>query len=163
MRGRYAILFAVFGLCFLWAVYAFSQESPAAAEKQEAPLVTETPAPVSLESPLEGQGPLVESELQWLWGEVVSVDAPGKKLTVKYLNYETDSEENMTIALDDKTVLENIQGLADLQPKDTLSIDYVMNTSGESIARNINLEKNTAVDEPAAGGLEEPVVPAQAQ
>ena len=39
-------------------------------------------------------------DVQWLWGEVVSLDPQNNALVVKYLDYETDTEKQLTIAVD---------------------------------------------------------------
>ncbi|MFA5275432.1 MAG: hypothetical protein WC417_00870 [Candidatus Omnitrophota bacterium] len=85
--------------------------------------------------------PPSESETQWVWGEVVSVDSAVKSLTVKYLDYETDQEKDMVIGTDEKTTYENIKSLDEIKPKDTLSIDYTAGAEGKNTAKNISLEK----------------------
>ncbi len=82
-----------------------------------------------------------EPEIQWLWGEVTSVDITNKTLLVKYLDYETDSEKEMTINIDDKTTYENVKAIDEIKPLDTVSIDYIVNTEGNNIAKNISVEK----------------------
>lgn len=82
-----------------------------------------------------------EAEVQWVWGEVVSVDTHTKQLVVKYLDYETDSEKEITINLDDKTTYENINSIEDIKPQDTVSIDYITSPDGKDIAQNISVEK----------------------
>ncbi len=84
---------------------------------------------------------------QWVWGEVTSIDAQNKALNLKYLDYETDQEKEMSVATDDSTVYENAKMLSDIQPKDNISVDYVVK-DGKNIAKTIGLEK--AEDAPAA-------------
>lgn len=81
-----------------------------------------------------------EDDIQWVWGEVVGLDIPGNTLTLKYLDYETDQEKDITLSVDEKTSFENIKNLADIKNKDTLSIDYISGPEGKNIARNIGLE-----------------------
>ena len=82
-----------------------------------------------------------EPETQWIWGEVVSIDAATKKILVKYLDYETDTEKEININADDKTTYENIKSVDEIKPQDTLSIDYIVNPDGRNIAKNISVEK----------------------
>jgi len=97
-----------------------------------------------------------EASMQWVWGEVTAVDAVGKTLTLKYLDYETDQEKEITIAVDDLATFENVKSLGEIQVKDNLSIDYTPK-DGSNIAKSISLEKtesapveNTAITQPAA-------------
>ena len=85
--------------------------------------------------------PKNESEVQWLWGEVVSLDSQNKIVAVKYLDYETDQEREINIGTDDKTTYENIKSIDELKPKDAVSIDYLVTPEGKNIAKNISLEK----------------------
>jgi hypothetical protein len=82
-----------------------------------------------------------EPETQWIWGEVVSVDTAAKKILVKYLDYETDTEKEINIDVDDKTTYENVKSVDEIKPQDTLSIDYIINPDGRNIAKNISIEK----------------------
>lgn len=80
-------------------------------------------------------------EPQWVWAEVLSVDPVSRQMDIKYLDYETDTEKEMTINADDKTTYENIKYFEEIKPQDTVSIDYVTVAAGKSIAKNINVEK----------------------
>lgn len=82
-----------------------------------------------------------ESDMQWLWGEVVNVDKQSNLITVRYLDYETDSEKEMGIALTAETAYENIKSIDELKPQDTVSIDYVTGIDGRNTAKNISVEK----------------------
>jgi hypothetical protein len=84
--------------------------------------------------------PQDESEMQWVWGDVVSADAANKTIVVKCLDYETDQEKEMTINADDKTVYDNVKSLDEIKPKDTLSIDYIISADNRNIARNVSKE-----------------------
>lgn len=77
---------------------------------------------------------------QWVWGEVVSIDASNKTLLLKYLDYETDQEKEISIIIDDSTSYDNIRTLGEIRPKDNLSIDYIPK-DGKNIAKTIGLEK----------------------
>jgi hypothetical protein len=81
------------------------------------------------------------AEIQWIWGEVVSVDQAAKVFAVKYLDYDTDMEKQMTMSVDEKTGFENSKSLADMKIQDTVSVDYIIGADGKNIARNISVEK----------------------
>jgi uncharacterized protein YqfA (UPF0365 family) len=92
------------------------------------------------EAPVAAQA-TVEPEMQWLWGEAVSVDIEKNEVVVRYQDYDTDQEKEMVVGIDDKSTLENIKSLAEIRPKDTLSIDYKTISEGKNIAKNISVEK----------------------
>ena len=81
-----------------------------------------------------------EEEFQWIWGEVSSIDTAKKSITVKYLDYETDIEKEMSFVIDEKTNFEGVNSLGEIKVKDTVSIDYIMEQD-KNIARNISVEK----------------------
>jgi len=82
-----------------------------------------------------------EPETQWIWGEVVSVNTAAKTVLVKYLDYETDTEKQININVDDKTTYENVKSVDEIKPQDTVSIDYIINPDGSNLARNISVER----------------------
>ena len=82
-----------------------------------------------------------EPQVQWLWGEVVSVDIKSRALLVRCLDYETDSEKEMNMAVDDTTTYENVGSINDIKAQETVSIDYIVGSGGKAIAKNISLEK----------------------
>ena len=86
------------------------------------------------------EGQSNEPNTQWVWGGVVNLDAQNKTLSLKYLDYETDQEKEITIMVDSLTSYENFKSLDEIQPKDTLSIDYIL-SDGKNIAKSISLEK----------------------
>jgi len=100
--------------------------------------VTSTQAPETTTTQASAS---VEPEIQWLWGEVVSVDAANKTILLKTLDYATDSEIEVSINTDDKTTYENANSLDQIKPQDTLSIDYIATAEGKNIAKNISVEK----------------------
>lgn len=102
----------------------------------EASSPTEVTAPVDVAAATQN-----EPEVQWVWGEVLSLDAQNKAFVVKYLDYENDQEKELTINVDDKTTYENIKSIEEIKPTDTLSIDYTVTADGKNIAKNISLEK----------------------
>jgi hypothetical protein len=111
---------------------------------------TTIPPSMTLEPTMPELNP-VEPEAQWVWGEVVSVDAANNQINVKFLDYETDVEKEVAINVDDKTTYENVQSINEIKPKDTVSIDYIVNPDGQNIARSISIEK---AEEPPREGPE---------
>ncbi len=116
-------------LMLVCTTLAFSQEAPSVTSEME-----------------------IEPDMQWLWGEAISVDTQKNELLVKYLDYDTEQEKEMTITVNDKTAYENIKLISEIKPEDTLSIDYVVSPEGKNIAKNISLEKP---ESPEAAGAEE--------
>jgi hypothetical protein len=80
-------------------------------------------------------------EVQWLWGEVVLVDAAKKQVIVRYLDYETDNEKEISLSVDGKTAYENIKDISELKAQDIVSVDYVSDAGGNNAAVNISVEK----------------------
>jgi len=113
----------------------FSQEQGNQAQE---PAVATEQANVASAAPAV---PAANPEFQWVWGEVSSVDPNKSEFVVKYLDYETDQEKEMTISVDDKTTYENAKAFADIKPKSTLSIDYVVGLDNKNIAKNISIEE----------------------
>lgn len=98
-----------------------------------------------------------DSETQWIWGDVVSLGAAAKTILVKYLDYETDIEKEISIILDDKTTYENVKSIEEIKPNDTISVDYIANPDGKNIAKNISIERpEGAQNLPEEGIKEEP-------
>ena len=94
-------------------------------------------------------------DTQWVWGEVVTLDAQGKTLLLKYLDYETDQGKEINITTDDKTTFENIKSIDQIRPKDILSIDYIVSPDGENIAKNISVEKPEDIEGVKEGEIQE--------
>ena len=94
-----------------------------------------------------------EINMQWVWGEVVSLDSQAKTLILKYLDYETDQEKELALVIDEKTTYENIKSFDEIKVKDILSIDYAAGPEDKNVAKNISLEKPDNLP---------PVAPAQA-
>jgi len=84
---------------------------------------------------------LNDPDVQWLWGEVVSVDLNAKQITVKYLDYDTYQDKESAINVDEQTTYENLTSLEEIKPQDTISVDYIISLEGKNLARNISLEK----------------------
>ena len=98
----------------------------------------------SQEEPVsEPQAPetAVATETQWVWGEIVTVDAKNKSVLVKYLDYETDQEKEISITTDDKTTFEGVVNTEEIKPSDTVSIDYIIGADGKNVATNVSVEK----------------------
>ncbi len=134
MKHKIGLILGLAGFLVLTGLYpAFAQE-----------------AAINAQEPVVGQTePSGEPEIQWVWGEVISVDGYKSELVVRYLDYETDQEKEMAISADDKTAYENARSLSDIKPKDTLSIDYVVNAEGKNIAKNISVEQPETTPSPA--------------
>jgi len=89
-----------------------------------------------------------ESDTQWLWGEVVSVDIPKNELLVKYLDYDTEQEKEMVISINNNTVYENVRTASEIKSHDAVSIDYVLAAGGMTLAKKISIEKPEELDTP---------------
>ncbi|MDD5669603.1 MAG: hypothetical protein PHE58_06210 [Candidatus Omnitrophica bacterium] len=85
-------------------------------------------------------------DVQWLWGEVVAVNASNKEIRVKYVDYETDTEKEVSMFVDDKTTYENIKSLDEIKPQDGVTIDYLVNAEGKNIAQTVSLEKTEELE-----------------
>ena len=120
----------VFGVIFLSLGLGFCQAQPQDAE----PVIKQEAEPS--ESAVAN-----EMDVQWKWGEVVSLDAVNKEITVSYLDYDTDEEKQIKISVDSNTAFENAQSMADIKPKDVVSVDYVPGADGKNKALNISVEK----------------------
>lgn len=79
-------------------------------------------------------------EVEWLWGEIVSLNAAEKSFLVKYVDYDSDTEKEMAIYTDDKTVFENVKDLNEIKAQDTVSVDYLMNAD-KAFAKSISVVK----------------------
>jgi len=82
-----------------------------------------------------------QADMQWVWAEVVSVDPLTDQMTLKYLDYETDTEKEMAMAVNNQTAYENVKALVEIKPTDTVSIDYIITVDGKNLAKNVNVEK----------------------
>ncbi|MBP7836089.1 MAG: hypothetical protein KA022_01265 [Candidatus Omnitrophica bacterium] len=127
MYRKIAVILGIAGLCFILNTgLALSQEPPEAQD-----------------SALAAAQEKNETDTQWVWGEVTSVDAQEKVLTLKYLDYDTDEEKELLLAVDDLTGYENVKSLEEIKVKDFLSVDYISG-DGKNTARSISLEKPEA-------------------
>ena len=82
-----------------------------------------------------------ESQMQWAWGEVVSVDPASGTLVLRYLDYEAGQDKELNVSVDEKTNYENVSKFEEIKPDQTVSIDYYVSPEGKNIASNISLEK----------------------
>ncbi|MFA4843286.1 MAG: hypothetical protein WC658_05595 [Candidatus Omnitrophota bacterium] len=73
-------------------------------------------------------------------GEVLSVDLQKNEMLVKHLDLDSDQDKETAITVDDKTAYENIKSLAEVKPKDSVTIDYIITAEGKNLAKNITLE-----------------------
>jgi len=96
------------------------------------------------------------ADLLWIWGEVALVDIASKQLSIRYLDYETDLEKEMVVAVDAKTVFENVASLEEIKPLDTASIDYVVSPEGKNLAKMISIEKPQDIYESTPQDLNPP-------
>ena len=84
----------------------------------------------------------MEGSMQWVWGEVTSLDTQANTFTLKYLDYETDQEKELVLVVDENTVYENAKNFNEIKVKDTLSVDYKIASDGKNLAKDISLEKS---------------------
>lgn len=98
-----------------------------------------------------------EPEVEWLLGEVVSVDTQNRALLVKYFDYEKEIENEISINIDDKTTYEDVKSLDEIKPKDFVSIDYIISGEGRNIAKNISVEKPEEIGATQEKTIEEPL------
>lgn len=96
-----------------------------------------------------------EMDVQWLWGEVISIDIERSQLLLKYLDYELDQEKEITITVDPKTTYENVQSYTQIKPKDTVSVDYIVEASGRNLVKNITVEKPEDLEAAGEGAMAE--------
>lgn len=128
------ILGALVLLIAMTAFVAFAQEAGVSA-----PSTSTMPADLA---PVPTQN---ENNTQWAWGEVTNLDDQAKIITLKYLDYETDQEKELLLAVDEKTTYENIKSFDEIKVKDTLSVDYTAGPGDKYIAKNISLERPDAI------------------
>lgn len=137
---RVFVFVAIIASIFMGLAAAFSQDQ--VADTQVQPAAPETAAVSTEQSSTPSTVAAVTNpEFQWVWGEVSSVDAAKSEFVIKYLDYETDQEKEMTIGVDNKTSYENTKSFSDIKPKDTLSIDYIVSADNKNIAKNISVEE----------------------
>lgn len=85
-------------------------------------------------------------ETDWVWGEVALVDNQNNQIAVKYLDYETTEEKDITFVVDSKTAYDGVGALVEIKPLDNVSVDFVITKEGINLARKVAVEKATAGD-----------------
>ena len=160
------ILISAFSAIFLITGLTFAQEqaqesAPGQIKEQVAAApAAEAPAQVEAATPTQPmEETKVEPEIQWVWGEVVSTNPINNELLVKYVDYDTDSEKEITVSTDDKTTYENAKSIDEIKVGDSLSIDYIISADGKNLAKNISLEKPEITEETPALETAPPEVP----
>jgi hypothetical protein len=86
---------------------------------------------------------------QWVFGEVVYLDFANQEIIVRYQDYETEEQSEMTVKVNEKTIYENVSSFDKIMTYDTVSIDYIVDKESKNIAIKISVEK------PEEGQLEE--------
>ncbi|MFA4984599.1 MAG: DUF5666 domain-containing protein [Candidatus Omnitrophota bacterium] len=144
MRLKIAfVLLGVVSLLFLGVAAGFSQDGEEAADNQsEAANNTDTQIVEQAPAAQTSEPSSAASDVQWLWGETVSVDPSKQELVVKYTDYDTDMEKDATVVITDSTVFDGGKGLAEINPHDMVSIDYTIDNSGRYVAKNIGTENS---------------------
>jgi len=137
----------VYGLVLAQEQASQEQAAPEQASQEQA-MPQQQAAPEQSMQVTPAQEMSTESETQWVWGEVASVDIAAKTIKVKYFDYDSDTEKEITVATDDKTAYENVKSIDEIKPKETLSIDYIIGPEGKVIAKNISVEKTEGVQAP---------------
>lgn len=146
---------AVFSLILTFSFFAFAQdianpdslEQKALSEDNLLSVSEKDEAAVSSAETITKSESVKEEDLEWVWGDVVSVDAEKGQFTAKYLDYETDTEKEIAFYIDEKTVFENAHNLGEIRPQDSASVDYAITNEGKNVARLISVEKNISDSE----------------
>ena len=84
-------------------------------------------------------------KVEWLWGEVVLVDASSNSVNVRYVDPETDNQKDITIIINENTKFENVKSIADIAAKDSISFEYIVDAEGNNLATSISVEKIEAI------------------
>lgn len=142
MKKAWVLMVVLVGCTWLMMAGVNAEEKAScaagAAETKNAPETTTATGSVNTSAP---QLTVSEADMQWLWGEIVSIDESKKTATVKYVDYETDQEKQAVITCDDATAFENITAFNEIKAGDTVSIDYITREGGVNLARIVSLEK----------------------
>ena len=162
------ILISVFSFIFLITGLTFAQdktqESAPGQTKEQVPAQPEAEAVAPVEAATTAapaEGAKTEPEIQWVWGEVVSTNPINNELLVKYVDYDTDSEKEITISSDDKTTYENAKSIDEIKVRDSVSVDYAVSADGKNLAKNISLEKPEVVSTPEGETSAPEIAPAE--
>lgn len=90
-----------------------------------------------------------DPEIQWVWGEIVTVNATDNSILIRFIDYESDTEKEVVVFVDGKTTYEKANSFNEIKPQDTVSVDYVVNGEGKAVAQNISVEN---LEESAVSG-----------
>ncbi|MFH1507883.1 MAG: hypothetical protein ABIG46_05620 [Candidatus Omnitrophota bacterium] len=82
-----------------------------------------------------------EAEMQWVWGEIVLLYPREKNMLIRYIDYETDTEKEVIINVDERTSYEGINSFFQLKEQDTVSVDYVIDNSDRALAQMVSVER----------------------
>ena len=129
--SRYVFMAAFFTF-FIISAAAFGQETGAIEEGNTA---------VGEGLPLPGSPD--DLEMQWVWGEVTSLNPADNKMSLKYFDYETDKDKEIEVVADADTLFENAASLDGIRTGDNVSVDYVIKNESAgavNLARTITLE-----------------------
>ena len=97
-------------------------------------------APVPPEEKIISEAGAVGENVSWVWGEVKNVDYSSSNFTILYMDYQTDDEKELTLAVNQDTKFEGISDFNSLKAGDTAGIDYLTDID-KNIAKNISVEK----------------------
>ena len=125
----------IFSISFVFASCLLAQE----AEQETAPAGIVANAE-NVESVVSA-APAEAKTTEWVWGEVVSVDAENKQIVLKHLDYDTYEEVQTTLKVGDKTLFENVAALGEIKAGNHLTADFKI-AAGSNIADLIVVEKD---------------------
>lgn len=125
MLGKFVLVVA--------ALFLFFSPLGLAQEGEVMPPAQPEVSNVAAEAPVPGQ-------VQWVWGEIITIDTQNKAVTIKYPDYDTNQEKEMDIAVDAQTTYSNVNSFEELKPKDAVSVDYTVDAGGKATAKNISVE-----------------------
>lgn len=132
------------------AAPAFSQaadKEKAAAVEAPAP-VAEAPAAPAVSAPAPA-APGAQAKETAIYGEVQAVNAQALTLSVRYYDYDSDSEKTAEIAADGQTKMENAKAIGDIRKGDWVDVTYVT-SGGKNVAKSVLVEKEEVEPAPAA-------------
>jgi len=162
------ILISVFSFIFLITGLTFAQdktqESAPSQTKEQVSAQPEAEAPAKVEATTTAapaEKAKTEPEIQWVWGEIISTNPINNELLVKYVDYDTDSEKEITISTDNKTTYENAKSIDEIKVGNSVSVDYAVSVDGKNLALNISLEKPEVVSTPEEGTSAPGMTPAE--
>ncbi|PIZ84812.1 MAG: hypothetical protein COX96_01845, partial [Candidatus Omnitrophica bacterium CG_4_10_14_0_2_um_filter_44_9] len=118
-------------------IQAGSPEQVAPTEPEARVMPTGSAASVAPEPAV----PTEAKPTEWVWGEVVSVDAANKQIVIKHLDYDTYEEVQTILKVGDKTLFENVAALGDIKAGNHLTADFKI-VEGSNVADLIVVEKD---------------------